>query len=96
MILCSFGCGQEAKHMVDFNKYCCEKYPSLCPNMIRTYAQNKCKEDLLKKHVVTLVDEETYRSLPNVNIPDDMVRVTLSMPLMEWRKLKSLIEIVRT
>lgn len=37
---------------------------------------------------MNLVKQETYRSQPEVNKPDDMIRVVIDMPLWEWRKVK--------
>jgi hypothetical protein len=33
--------------------------------------------------------EETYRSRPFVNMTDDMVRITINLPLREWWRYKS-------
>ncbi|MHC4757089.1 MAG: hypothetical protein ACYTE8_00370 [Planctomycetota bacterium] len=32
--------------------------------------------------------EELYRSKPAVNTSYDMVRITINLPLMEWRRYK--------
>jgi len=32
--------------------------------------------------------EETYRSKPLVNMTDDMVRITINLPINQWRKNK--------
>ncbi len=49
--------------------------------------------ETIEKHLsiegeVQIRKKDTFRSKPTVNHPDDMVRVTLDMPLHTWRKLK--------
>ncbi len=40
---------------------------------------------------VSIVREDGFRSSPEVNTPDDMVRVTLDMPKLVWRDLQKYI-----
>ncbi|MBU0777906.1 hypothetical protein KKF82_06590 [Patescibacteria group bacterium] len=42
---------------------------------------------------VILTKYDTFRSVPFVNITDDMVRVTLNMPIKKWRKMKRIFNI---
>ena len=40
------------------------------------------------KKVIDIVKEESFRSQPLVNMTDDMVRVTITMPRNIWRRFK--------
>lgn len=40
------------------------------------------------KPVVRLQEEVTFRSVPRINMTDDMVRVKLIMTINDWRVLK--------
>jgi len=45
MILCAYGCGQEAKHQFKNGKYCCSEYISGCPSINKKQCQgNKNKK----------------------------------------------------
>jgi hypothetical protein len=37
---------------------------------------------------ISIVKEESYRSKPQVNMSDDMVRVVITLPKREWPILK--------
>jgi hypothetical protein len=41
--------------------------------------------------VIDLIKKEPFRSIPNVNINDDMVRLTLDMSKRDWQRLQSMI-----
>jgi hypothetical protein len=49
--------------------------------------------EIIERHLMTdsvvIVKEQPFRSQPEVNQSDDMVRVTLDMPRREWSKLKT-------
>ena len=94
MVLCNFGCGQEAMFITGHAEYCCSRYPSICPEMLKKIGKIKETQKSLEKHVVKLINEEYYRSVQKVNIPPDMVRVTLSMPKMDWLKLRKLMDVI--
>lgn len=39
--------------------------------------------------MITIVKEDKFRSQPGLNHDYDMVRVTIDLPIWEWRKLKN-------
>lgn len=41
---------------------------------------------------IKIKKKQTYRSSPFVNMTDDMIEVTLSMPINKYRELKKIIE----
>ena len=91
---CSFGCGRPAKFMIDADKFCCEKYSSLCPQNIRTFIYKLDLEKQAKKITIKLNKEESYRSIPNIAMTDDMVRVSVSLPIVEWKKWKRMVDVI--
>ncbi len=35
-----------------------------------------------------IIEEEKFRSTPEVNKNDDMIRVTINLPIRQWNKIK--------
>ena len=68
------------------NKCVAKKGSDLCDECTKTATGSFSPE--FTGCMVKVVKKERYRSKPKVNMADDMVRVTLTMPIWKWGEME--------
>jgi len=90
---CSFGCGRDARYLVNNGQLCCSKTESTCPAVIEKFNKLADREQIEKDGLdIEIITVAGFRSSPK-NKRNDMVQVTASMSKTTFKRLQQYLNI---
>jgi len=90
---CSFGCGRDAKYLVNNGQPCCSKSEATCPAVIEKFNKLIDREQIEKDGLdITIINVAGFRSSTK-NKRNDMVQVTASMSKTTFKRLQQYLNI---
>lgn len=102
MILCDYGCGQEAKYPFKNGKYCCSKHSSLCPAIKEKQSRklkgkvpwNKNKENCFSKETKKIWSQQRKNKAKSEEHKEKISRSKLGIPNINKGKIYKKEELV--
>jgi hypothetical protein len=90
--LCEYGCGQEAKYQFKNGRWCCSRYFSCCPNIIKKNSEsqkNKTHSKKTRKKISEAGKERVPWNRGKTKIDDNRILKQSNSLKLTWRNLNS-------